>query len=203
MSAPAPAEGGAQAFLSTIGRRLGKTVGLVGGMGTHLGGGSGALNQLLALMDGIDEPPMMPPDAGPTARTPSSTRSTSCRDAVGKAQPAPRAHACSPDNNIYFIGACNVSSMCSTRRSPAGAVGRQIRFWDADQSTTGSTSSTTYLAKVVHDPLAHRQRRSDELARITNGYSPAMIEQVCSMALTYAHHEEWDPVPRATTSSRR
>src|SRR5207253_1163203 len=28
-----------------------------------------------------------------------------------------------------------------------------------------------------------------EIARITNGYSPAMIEQICSMALTNAHHE--------------
>src|SRR5207253_6069940 len=31
--------------------------------------------------------------------------------------------------------------------------------------------------------------RRDEIARITNGYSPAMIEQICSMALTNAHHE--------------
>jgi len=33
------------------------------------------------------------------------------------------------------------------------------------------------------------ERARDELARMTNGYSPAMIEQVCSMALTYAHHD--------------
>ena len=33
------------------------------------------------------------------------------------------------------------------------------------------------------------ERRRDELARMTSGYSPAMIEQVCSMALTYAHSE--------------
>ena len=44
--------------------------------------------------------------------------------------------------------------------------------------------------------------RRDELARITNGYSPAMIEQICSMALT-------SPTPTggwsslAGTSSRR
>ena len=29
----------------------------------------------------------------------------------------------------------------------------------------------------------------DELARITNGYSPAMIDQACSLALTYAHSD--------------
>src|SRR4029079_17385651 len=27
------------------------------------------------------------------------------------------------------------------------------------------------------------------LARITNGYSPAMIDQACSLALTYAHSD--------------
>jgi len=38
-------------------------------------------------------------------------------------------------------------------------------------------------------PDLDRERGRDEIARITNGYSPAMIEQVCSMALTYAHAE--------------
>ena len=46
-----------------------------------------------------------------------------------------------------------------------------------------------YLAKVDHDPDLDGGERRDELARITNGYSPAMIEQVCSMALTTAHYE--------------
>ena len=41
-----------------------------------------------------------------------------------------------------------------------------------------------YLGKVNHDPELDPERRRDELARITGGYSPAMIEQVCSMALT-------------------
>jgi ATP-dependent Zn protease len=43
---------------------------------------------------------------------------------------------------------------------------------------------------VQHDPALDSVEARDELARITNGYSPAMIEQVCSMALTYAHHEQ-------------
>jgi hypothetical protein len=46
-----------------------------------------------------------------------------------------------------------------------------------------------YLGKVAHDPDLDRPERRDEIARITNGYSPAMIEQSCSMALTYAHHD--------------
>jgi cell division protease FtsH len=46
-----------------------------------------------------------------------------------------------------------------------------------------------YLDKVAHEPGLDTDRARDELARITNGYSPAMIEQVCSMALTLAHHD--------------
>jgi ATP-dependent Zn protease len=62
-----------------------------------------------------------------------------------------------------------------------------------------------YMAKVDHDPELDTDRRRDELARITNGYSPAMIEQVCSMALTYAHSEgrgrfEWTDIVEAMTT---
>jgi ATP-dependent Zn protease len=46
-----------------------------------------------------------------------------------------------------------------------------------------------YLGRVTHDPEMDTDRARDELARITNGYSPAMVEQVCSMALTRAHHD--------------
>ena len=60
-----------------------------------------------------------------------------------------------------------------------------------------------YMAKVDHDPELDTDRRRDELARITNGYSPAMIEQVCSMALTYAHSEGRTAVRRGRTSWRR
>jgi ATP-dependent Zn protease len=46
-----------------------------------------------------------------------------------------------------------------------------------------------YLDKVAHEDELDTPMRRDEIARITNGYSPAMIEQICSMALTNAHHE--------------
>src|SRR3712207_9139292 len=46
-----------------------------------------------------------------------------------------------------------------------------------------------YLGKVAHDDDLDTQRRREEIARVTNGYSPAMIDQVCSMALTIAHHD--------------
>jgi len=54
-----------------------------------------------------------------------------------------------------------------------------------------------YLRKVDHEPDLDTEHRRDELARMTNGYSPAMIEQVCSMALTYAHSEGHQRFSRA------
>jgi ATP-dependent Zn protease len=62
-----------------------------------------------------------------------------------------------------------------------------------------------YLAKVSHDEDLDTEKRRDELARVTNGYSPAMIEQVCSMALTIAHHDarlafSWPDIVEAMTT---
>src|SRR3954464_5852126 len=62
-----------------------------------------------------------------------------------------------------------------------------------------------YLRKVSHDEDPQHDKRRDELARVTNGYSPAMIEQVCSMALTIAHHDgrmalSWEDIVEAMTT---
>src|SRR5205085_5409026 len=48
-------------------------------------------------------------------------------------------------------------------------------------------------------------KRRSEMARITHGYSPAMIEQVCSVALTYAHADgrfefHWKDLVEAMTT---
>jgi ATP-dependent Zn protease len=62
-----------------------------------------------------------------------------------------------------------------------------------------------YITKVAHEPDLDTPKRRDEIARITNGYSPAMIDQVCSMALTLAHHEgrdrfSWSDLVEAMTT---
>ena len=59
-----------------------------------------------------------------------------------------------------------------------------------------------YIKKVDHVEALDTERKRDELARITSGYSPAMIDQVCSMALTYAHSDGAAP-SSGTTCSRR
>ena len=80
---------------------------------------------------------------------------------------------------------CNVPLAArSTPRSRGRAAWAATSGSARRPRTTAWTSSTCTSARSTHEPDLDRPKRRDELARITNGYSPAMIEQVCSMALT-------------------
>ena len=62
-----------------------------------------------------------------------------------------------------------------------------------------------YLGKVAHEPELDQPHKREEIARVTNGYAPAMLEQVTSMALTIAHHSDrdalsWDDLVEAMTT---
>ena len=157
-----------------------------GGM-MGMGGGGLALNQLLVVMDGIDEPPFMK-----RFRT---RKFNTFLDAIyfvpqrlfGRKlrlkPPKPR------KEEVYFIGACNVPlEMLDPALTRPGRMGRHIYFrtptWEDRRDIFD-----LYLGKVGHEEALDTAKARDELARITNGYSPAMIEQICSMALTNAHHE--------------
>ncbi len=171
-------------------QRLGSIVnqgggGLLGGM--MGGGGQLALNQLLVTMDGIDNPPFW--------RRFWTNRINTILDAVyivprrlGKVSlrlPPPRPTG----NQIYFIGATNVplEALDPALRRP-GRMGRHVWFRTPTKKDRVDIFNL-YLDRVTHDPEMDTDRARDELARITNGYSPAMVEQVCSMALTRAHHD--------------
>jgi ATP-dependent Zn protease len=155
--------------------------GMFGGMGQL------ALNQLLIVMDGLDNAPF-----GKRMRT---SFVNTLLDAtyiiprrIGKVRlrlPPPRPRK----EQIYFIGATNVPL---DRLDPAltrpGRMGRHVWFRTPTKDDRKDIFEL-YLAKVAHDEELDTPERRDEIARITNGYSPAMIEQVCSLALTYAHHQ--------------
>ncbi len=154
----------------------------MGGMGGQL-----ALNQLLVQMDGVDEPPWL--------RKVFTGRFNTFLDAtylvpqrLGRLRlrfkpPKPR------PEQIYFIGATNVPiEALDPALVRPGRLGRHIWFRTPTKDDRRDIFDL-YLAKVDHDDDLDSDRRRDELARMTNGYSPAMIEQVCSMALTYAHSE--------------
>jgi ATP-dependent Zn protease len=99
--------------------------------------------------------------------------------------PAPRPRS----EQIYFIGACNVPiQVLDPALTRPGRMGRHIWFRTPTKDDRLDIFDL-YLAKVAHEPDLDTDHRRDELARITSGYSPAMIEQCCSMALTVAHAE--------------
>jgi len=106
---------------------------------------------------------------------------------------------------VFFIGATNVPI---DRLDPAlirpGRMGRHVWFRTPTLEDRKDIFNL-YLAKVNHEPDLDTDRRRDELARITNGYSPAMIEQVCSLALTYSHADGrqtfgWHDIVEAMTT---
>jgi cell division protease FtsH len=154
----------------------------MGGMGGGL-----ALNQLLVQMDGVDEPPMLRKfftnrintflDA--TYVIPRRVRKLRLRIKPPKPRP----------EQVYFIGATNVPlDALDPALIRPGRMGRHIWFRTPTKDDRKDIFDL-YLDRVTHDEDLDSAERRDELARMTNGYSPAMIEQVCSMALTYAHSE--------------
>jgi ATP-dependent Zn protease len=169
------------------------------------GGGYGglALNQLLVQMDGIGEAPLI--------RQQLTKRVNTLLDAlyfiprrigpVSLRLPPPGPST----EQVFFIGATNVPI---DRLDPAlirpGRMGRHVWFRTPTLEDRKDIFNL-YLGKVAHDPDLDTERRRDELARITNGYAPAMIEQVCSLALTYAHADgrqafRWEDIVEAMTT---
>jgi cell division protease FtsH len=185
-------------------------VGVLGGivkqfMPGMMGGGMGqlALNQLLVVMDGIDNPPFF------KSRTTNwvNTFLDACYvipRRIGKA--SLRLRAPKPRKvQIYFIGATNVPiNVLDPALIRPGRMGRHV--WLRTPTKTDRLDIfDLYIDKVDHVPELDTDKRRDEIARITNGYSPAMIEQVCSMALTYAHSDgrerfSWEDIVEAMTT---
>jgi len=167
---------------SVVGRILNQ-----GAMPGMFGGGQLALNQLLVVMDGIDNPPFF--------RRLFTNWTNTLLDATyfiparaGRARlrlprPKPR------KDQIYFIGATNVPmNALDPALTRPGRMGRHV-WLRTPQKHDRQDIFDLYINKVAHTPELDTDKKRDELARITSGYSPAMIEQVCSMALTYAHAE--------------
>jgi cell division protease FtsH len=191
-----PGAGGLAARLSGVVNQM--FPGMFGGSG-----GSLALNQLLVVMDGIDNPPFFKKFFTSKTNTfldgiyivPRRLGKRSIRIPAAK----PRRE------QIYFIGATNVPV---DRLDPAltrpGRMGRHVWFRTPTKQDRLDVLDL-YLGKVAHEPELDLQTRREEIARVTNGYAPAMLEQVTSMALTIAHHSNrealtWDDLVEAMTT---
>ncbi len=192
---------GSSRFLQRVADRVNQA--FPGGMGGMMGYQGQALNQLLVVMDGMGEPPVF--------RKLVVNRINTFLDAmfivprrIGKLRlrlsaPKPR------KEEIYFIGACNVPiEALDPALTRPGRMGRHIWFRTPTKDDRKDIFDL-YMAKVAHEPDLDLDRRRDELARITAGYSPSMIEQCCSMALTIAHAEgrqafAWRDIVEAMTT---
>ena len=188
------------AFLARVAEKVNAI--FPGGMGGQ-GMGGQALNQLLVVMDGLGDPPLF--------RKFVTNRTNTFLDAmfvvpqrIGKVplrlpRPKPR------PEQIYFIGACNVPlEVLDPALVRPGRMGRHIYFRTPTKEDRKDIFDL-YMAKVSHEPDLDTDHRKDELARITSGYSPSMIEQSCSMALTIAHSEgrrafAWRDIVEAMTT---
>ena len=147
-----------------------------------------ALNQLLVTMDGIDNPPFW--------RRFWTNRINTWLDAsyivprrLGKHSlrlPPPRADR-EPD--LLHRGDERPARGARPGTPPAGPHGTPRLVPHADEEGPRGHLRACTSARSRTDPELDGPKARDEMARITSGYSPAMIEQVCSMALTHAHHD--------------
>ena len=169
---------------SAMGQRFAGIINMA--MPGMMGGGGLALNQLLVVMDGIGDPPFWRRFWTGRINTildmlyvvPNRVRGRRLR----LPRPKPRTE------QIFFIGATNVpiDALDPALMRP-GRMGRHIWFRTPTNKDRLDIFNL-YLGKVAHEDELDLPNRREELARITNGYSPAMVEQTCSMALTIAHY---------------
>jgi ATP-dependent Zn protease len=155
--------------------------------GGNLGFGQGGLQSLLVAMDGVQNPPAF--------RRIVTNRLNTILDATYVIPPrigtVPlRLPPVRPRREqLYFIGACNVPlESLDPALTRAGRMGRHVRFRTPNLAARQDLFDY-YLGRVAREAEIDRPERREELAGIAMGHSPAMIHQVCSLALTYAHHD--------------
>src|SRR4051794_22616491 len=155
--------------------------------GGGMGMGGMALNQLLIVMDGVDDPPWRKRFFTNKINTFLDATYIVPQKLGGASLRLPRPKP--PTEQVFFVGATNVpiDSLDPALVRP-GRMGRHIWFRTPTKEDRKDIFEL-YITKVAHEPDLDTPKRRDEMARITHGYSPAMIEQVCSMALTYAHSD--------------
>jgi ATP-dependent Zn protease len=198
--------GGCAIFIDefdTLGSRRAGMGGGGGMMGGMFGGGMMALNMLLVVMDGLDNPSLI--------RRAVRKLINGILDALflipqriklgGRSIPLRLPPLKPPRYNIFFMGATNRPQVLDEAVTRPGRFGRQIIFKMPDFEDRKDIADL-YFNRVRHDVRLDAPEMRDEFARITKGYSPAMIQQALSVGLMYAfeHGREgviWDDLREA------
>jgi len=184
--------GGCAIFIDefdALGNRRAGMGGAGGAMGGMFGGGQLGLNTLLVLMDGVDNPTFLKRTFRRTINItldglflPREIRANGSRMALRVPPLRP------PRYNLFFMGATNRPSVLDEAVTRPGRFGRTITFRMPTREDRKDIAAL-YFDKKQHDPELDTPSRRDEVARITEGYSPAMIDQVLSLALMYAFED--------------
>ncbi len=180
--------------IDALGQRRSGTSGgpMMGGMGGMFGGGQLGLNMLLVLMDGIDNPGMIVRQLRGLVNLTLDGVFLPRMIAFNGTKLNLRIPALkAPNYNMLFIGATNRPSVLDEALTRPGRFGRQIVFRLPNREDRKDIAAL-YFDKKQHDPALDTPSRREEFARITDGYSPADIEQVLSLALLYAFEDGRD-----------
>jgi ATP-dependent Zn protease len=160
-----------------------------GGMGGMFGGGQLGLNMLLTQMDGVDRPGFVKKFFRRIVNMildglflPRELRVNGSRMALRVPPLSP------PKYNLFFMGATNRPSVLDEAVTRPGRFGRTITFRMPTRESRKDIAAL-YFDMKAHDPELDTPSRREEFARVTESYSPAMIEQVTSLALMYAFEE--------------
>jgi ATP-dependent Zn protease len=200
MRATARREGGAIGFIEEIdaiaaarsGMRSRSTEASEGvARSTMSEGISGVVNELLVQMQSFDEP------------TVGSRMRGGLIDAVNRFLPDARQITKRPPmaSNILVIGATNRAADLDPALLRPGRFDRSIAF-DLPSRSGRREIIDYYLMKKAHVPELDRDDRRDQLAAITLGYSPVMIEHLFDEALVWALRDgresmDWTDVHQA------
>jgi len=160
-----------------------------GAMGGMFGGGQLGLNTLLVLMDGVDNPGAIKKGFRRFVNlsldglfVPREIRANGAKLGLRMRPMRP------PRYNLFFMGATNRPSVLDEAVTRPGRFGRTITFRMPTREDRKDIANL-YFDKKAHEPDLDTPSRRDEVARITDGYSPAMIDQVLSLALMYAFED--------------
>ena len=163
-----------------------------GGMGGFFGGGQLGLNTLLVMMDGVDNPGYFKQMGRRFVNISLDGLFLPRQIAFNGTRIPLRIRILrAPRYNILFVGATNRPQVLDEAVIRPGRFGRQIIFrmpTKEDRKDIGEL----YFSKKKHDPDLDTAARRDEFARVTDDYSPAMIEQALSLALMYAFEDGRD-----------
>jgi ATP-dependent Zn protease len=163
--------------------------GMGGMMGGLFGGGQMGLNMLLVLMDGVDNPGFFRKGLRRAVNLTLDGLFVPRRIGVNGSGVSLRIPQIKPPRyNLLFMGATNRPGVLDEAVTRPGRFGRQIIFRMPTREDRKDIAALYFDAKK-HDPELDTPARRDEFARVTEGYSPAMIEQALSLALMYAFED--------------